>query len=178
MEATKQRMPWWPLILGGLALIAGGIAAVIWPDITLFVLVILWGVIALVDGVLTAIGALFTRGGLRWFHLLAGVASALIGIAILSWPDITALVVTYLIGAWAVLAGVTRILSAMFWPQERKTDRWMLVLTGLISLILGVLILAWPAAGAIAIVWLIGIYAIIFGVLLVATGFNVRRLNT
>jgi uncharacterized membrane protein HdeD (DUF308 family) len=178
MEATMQRIPWWPFVLGGLALIAGGIIALIWPDITLFVLVILWGSIALVDGVFTAIGAMFTRGGLRWLLLLAGVASALIGIAILSWPGITALVVMYLIGAWAVLAGVMRILSAMFWPQERKTDRWMLVLTGLISIILGVLILAWPATGAIAIVWLIGIYAIIFGVLLVATGFNVRRLNT
>jgi uncharacterized membrane protein HdeD (DUF308 family) len=83
----------------------------------------------------------------------------------------------YIIGGWAVLAGVMRILTAMFWPQERKADKWLLVLSGLISVTLGVLIVAWPAAGAVAIVWLIGIYAIIFGVLLIAVGFNTRRLN-
>lgn len=177
MEATMQRIPWWPFVLGGLALLAGGIIALIWPDITLIVIVILWGSIALVDGVFTAIGGMFTRGGLRWFLLFAGVISAAIGAAILAWPDITALVLLYIIGAWAVLAGVMRVLTAMFWPQERKADKWLLVFSGLISITLGVLILAWPAAGAIAMIWLIGIYAIIFGVLLIATGFNVRRLN-
>ena len=177
VEATIQRIPWWPFVLGGLALLAGGIVALIWPDITLIVVVILWGAIALVDGVFTALGGMFTRGGLRWFLLLAGVISALIGVAILAWPDITALVVMYIIGGWAVLAGVMRILTAMFWPQERKADKWLLVLSGLISVTLGVLIVAWPAAGAVAIVWLIGIYAIIFGVLLIAVGFNTRRLN-
>jgi uncharacterized membrane protein HdeD (DUF308 family) len=177
LEATMQRIPWWPFVLGGLALLAGGIVALIWPDITLIVLVILWGAIALVDGASTALGGIFTRGALRWFLLLSGVISALIGAAILAWPDITALVLLYIIGAWAVIAGVMKFLSAMFWPEERKADRWLLVLSGLISVTLGVLILAWPAAGAIAIVWLIGIYAIIFGVLLVAVGFNVRRLN-
>jgi uncharacterized membrane protein HdeD (DUF308 family) len=68
-----------------------------------------------------------------------------------------------------------RVLAAMFWPEERKADKWLLVFSGLISITLGVLILAWPAAGAVAMIWLIGIYAIIFGVLLIATGFNVRR---
>lgn len=177
MEATMQRVPWWPFVLGGLALLAAGIVAIIWPDITLAVLVILWGAVILVDGVFAVLAGLFSRASsaLRFFLLLTGVISIMIGLCILVWPGITALVVLYIIGAWAIIAGVMKVLTAMFWPEERKEDRWLLILSGLIAITFGALIIAWPATGALAIVWLMAIFAIVFGLTLVGTGFSVRR---
>ena len=177
METTVQKIPWWPWVLAGLALLAGGIIALVWPDVTLIVFVILWGSVALVMGLSIAIGGIFNHGGLRWFLLFAGVIIAAIGAAILAWPDITALVVLYMIGGWAMLSGVLLILGAMFWPQERKADKWMLVFSGLISLAMGAVILAWPESTAIAIIWLIAIYVIFLGILLIASAFTVRKSN-
>jgi len=177
MEATIQKVPWWPLVLAGLALLAGGIIALIWPDVTLIVFVILWGSVTLVNGLIMAVAGIFARGGQRWFLLFTGVILAAIGAAILAWPDITALVVLYMIGGWAMIAGVLLILGAMFRPQERKADKWMLVFSGMISLAMGAVILAWPESTAVAIIWLIAIYAILFGILLIVSAFSVRKSN-
>lgn len=178
-ETAARNMPWWSFVVGGLALLVFGILAIVWPGITISVLVIMFGAIALVDGVFTAAGAVASRENqaLRWFLLVSGVVSIIIGALILIWPGITAKVVLYVIAAFAVIAGVTKILAATFWPQERRTDRLALILSGLVSLTFGVLIFAWPAAGALAIVWLIGLWAIIFGVGAMILGFEVLGVN-
>ena len=179
MEHRMAEVRWWPFVLGGLALVLFGILAIAWPDITVNVMVIVFGVIALVDGVFTTAGGLVSRDDLtpRWFLVMAGIFSIIIGALILIWPGITAQVVLYIIATYAVVAGATRILTAAFWPDERRSDKMVLILSGLVSLAFGILIFAWPAAGALTIVWLIGLWAIISGVVAIITGFEIMNLN-
>lgn len=178
-RTATTKIPWWPFVMGGLALLLFGILAIVWPDITVEVMVIVFGAIALVDGVFTTAGGLTSHEDqpLRWFLIVAGVFSIVIGALILIWPDITAKVVLYIIATFAVITGATRTLAAAFWPQGRRSDKVTLILSGLVSLAFGVLIFAWPASGALAIVWLIGLWAIIFGVIAIVVGFEVLSLN-
>lgn len=182
MEEAKisaKKIPWWPFVVGGLALVIFGIMAIVWPDITVITLVVLFGAVALVDGVFTIAGGLTSTEDqtMRWFLVVAGVFSVIIGVLILIWPDITGKVVLYIIGTFAVVSGITRTLTAMFWPLERRSDKWLLVISGLLGIAFGVLIFAWPASGALAIVWLIGLFAIIFGVVVMVLGFEVLNVN-
>lgn len=174
MEAAS-RIPWWVFALQGLVLLIFGILAIVLPGITLLVLMIAFGAFLLVDGVFAVAGSIVSRKTKWWLLLPAGVVSIVIGILVLAWPDITALVLLYLIALWAVIAGVMQILTAIFWPAERKTDRWLLVLGGLVALGFGVLMFAWPAAGALAIIWLIAVFAILFGIMRLGLAFSVRK---
>ncbi len=177
--AVIKKMPWWPFVVGGLALLIFGILAIAWPDITVAVLVAVFGAIALVDGVFTTAGGLASHENktLRWYLVAAGLFSIIIGLLILVWPDITAKVVLYIIATFAVVAGATRALTAAFWPEERRSDRIVLIVLGVLGLAFGIVIFVWPAAGALAIVWLIGLWAIVFGVAAMIVGFQIRTAN-
>jgi len=178
-KAQAKKIPWWPFVIGGLALVIFGIMAIVWPDITVITLVVLFGAVALVDGVFTIAGGLANTEDqtMRWFLVLSGVFSIVIGVLILIWPDITAKVVLYIIATFAVVSGVARTLAAMIWPQERRSDKVLIIVSGLLGITFGVLIFAWPASGALAIVWLIGLFAIIFGAVVMVLGFEVMNVN-
>jgi len=92
---------------------------------------------------------------------------------VLTWPDIAAITLVLLIGAWAVLTGVLEIIVAIRLRRDWANEIWLL-LSGLLSIIFGVLIFRFPGTGALAIAWIIGIYAIVFGVLFVILGFQLR----
>lgn len=178
-EGVVQRIPWWPYLLGGIALVVFGILAIVWPDITVTVFVIAFGAVVLVEGVFMSAGALVSREDqtLRWFLLLTGVVSIVIGVLILIWPNITAQVVLYIIATWAVLSGLMKMVTGIFWPQQRGADRWLLMLGGVVAIIFGILLFAWPVAGALAITWLIGLFAIILGIMLTIEAFEVLGTN-
>lgn len=169
---------WWLVALRGLLAVIFGVLALIWPQITLSALVILFGVYILIDGIFTVISALRDRE--QYVHwgllLLEGLAGIAIGVLTFIWPGITALVLLYLIVAWALVTGVLEIIAA-FQLRKEIENEWLLGLGGVASLVFGVLALIWPASGALAIVWIIGIYAIIFGVVLIALGFRLRNLH-
>lgn len=166
---------WWALALRGLAAVLFGIMAFAWPGMTLGVLVLLYGAYALTDGVLAIIAAVAGRtSGMPWWALLLeGVLGITVGILTFAWPGITALVLLYLIAAWAVATGVFEVVAAIRLRREIRGE-WLLALSGVISVLFGIALVINPVGGALAVVWLIGAYAIAFGVLLIALGFRLR----
>jgi len=169
---------WWALALRGAAAILFGILALVWPGLTLLTLVILFGAYVLVDGVFSVFDGIKARDeSERWWALvLEGLAGIAIGIITLVWPDITALTLLYLIAAWALITGVLEIWTAIR-LRRILTGEWVMILGGLASIAFGVLLALFPGEGALGLTWLIGIYAIVFGVLLVILAFRLRGLR-
>ncbi|WP_433468749.1 HdeD family acid-resistance protein [Spirillospora sp. CA-128828] len=168
---------WWVLALRGAFAILFGIVAWAWPGITVWALVVLFGAYALADGVVALAEAFRgTTGSPRGMLVLSGVAGIALGIAALVWPGITAFVLLMLIAAWAVATGVLEVVVAFALRKELKGE-WAYVLTGAISVIFGILLFAWPVSGAVAIVWLIGLFSILFGAAMVGAAFRLRRLG-
>src|SRR3954454_23547594 len=152
---------WWALALRGLFAVLFGIAAFAWPGITLGALVLLYGAFALVDGVFAIAAALAgqARRAPWWALLIEGVAGIAVGIMTFAWPGITAIALLYLIAAWALVTGVFEVVAAIRLRKEIQGE-WMLALSGILSILFGLALVANPAAGALAVVWLIGAYSI------------------
>jgi uncharacterized membrane protein HdeD (DUF308 family) len=167
---------WWALALRGLAAILFGVLAFVWPGITLWALVLLFGAYMLVDGIFAIVAAV--RGAGRetrwWLLLVEGVLGVLAGIVAFLWPDITALALLYLVAAWAIVTGVLQIVAAIRLRQEIEGE-WALILGGILSVIFGLLLAVLPGPGILALVWLIGAYAVVSGVLLIVLAFRVRN---
>jgi uncharacterized membrane protein HdeD (DUF308 family) len=171
---------WWLVVLRGVLSILFGIAAFVWPGPTLAALVILFGAYALVDGIFAlaaGIAGSGASGGLRWYLVLGGLAGIIVGLVTFFYPNITALSLLYFIAAWAIVTGVFEVIAAIQLRQEISNE-WMLIFSGLLSVIFGVLIVVYPQSGALSILWLIGIYAVIYGIAIVALGFRVKSLGT
>ena len=170
---------WWSVALRGVLAVAFGVAAWIWPDITVHALVLLYGFYALVDGLL-ALAALLVGGSLvrerRGWLIVEGVAGIAAGVIAFLWPGITALVLLYLIAAWAIATGVLEIAAAI-WLRRELRGEWLLALVGVVSVLFGVFLVVRPGEGAIAVVWALGLYALVFGVALVALGLRLRHLG-
>jgi uncharacterized membrane protein HdeD (DUF308 family) len=167
---------WWVLALRGLCAVIFGILAFIWPGITLGALVLLYGAFALIDGVLSIVAAISkSEGGGRpwWALMLVGLLGIAAGVLTFVWPGITALVLLYLIAAWAIVSGILEIIAAIKLRKEIEGE-WWLALTGILSVIFGVMLMARPGAGAIAVVWLIGLYALFFGIFHLALAFKLK----
>ncbi|WP_199912073.1 HdeD family acid-resistance protein [Nodularia spumigena] len=176
---TRLARNWWTVALRGAIAIIFGLAALFWPDITLTALIFIFAAFVLVSGVLLAIAAF--RDGLThthgWLMLLEGAIGIAVGIMAFIWPGITALVLLYLIAAWAIVTGVLEIIASIQIRKEIQNE-WLLAIAGIASVLFGVLLLVWPLAGALAILWIIGAYAIIFGILLLILAFRLRSWGT
>ena len=170
---------WWSVALRGVLAVVFGVVALIWPDITLRALVLLYGFYALVDGLL-ALAALLVGGNLvrerRGWLIVEGVAGIAAGVIAFLWPEITALVLLYLIAAWAIATGVLEIAVAV-WLRRELRGEWLLALGGIVSVVFGVFLIVRPGEGAVAVVWLIGLFAILFGAALIGLGLRLRRLG-
>ena len=150
-------------------------AAIAWPGLTLIALVTLFGVYAIVDGVMAVLSVATHRERGRWWAvLLEGILGTGTGLAALVIPGITATVLVLLIGAWAILTGFMEVIAAFRLRREME-DEWLLGLTGILSLVFGLVIVAFPGAGALALVTLIGAYAIVFGLAMVLLGLRMRH---
>jgi len=168
---------WWAVVLRGVCAILFGLAAFAWPGITLAVLILLYGAYALADGILAVIWSVRARqGGFPWGVFLAGIAAIVAGILAFAWPGLTALALLYLIAAWAIVRGVFEIIAAIRLRKEIDNE-WLLGLSGFASIVLGVLLLAWPGMGVLAVLWWIGAFAIVFGVVEIALGFRLKGLR-
>ena len=164
-------------VAGGVAILFG-LAALIWPGLTLTALVLLFGAYTLVDGVFAVVAALARAGRERrwWVLLLEGPLGIAAGVVTLAWPGITGLVLLLFIAAWAVITGVVEIVAAIRLRREIEGE-FLLGLSGVLSVLFGLLLIVRPGAGAVAVAWLIGIYAILFGALLLALAFRLRGLR-
>ena len=167
---------WWAFALRGVVAILFGVLAFAWPAVTLTVLVLFWGAFALVDGVLALVAAFPTDHDHRWGLLLEGVVGIGAGIVTFVWPGLTALVLLYIIAVWALLTGVLELVAAV---RLRKViqNEWWLALSGIASVLFGVVLLAAPGAGAVAVVWLIAAYAIVFGLLNLAVALRLHGMG-
>ena len=164
------------LALAGAAAVVFGIVALVWPNITLVALVALFGAYALVAGGLTlAYGVDFaTQGAHHWVPMvLSGVAGIAIGVFTFFRPGITALALVFLIAAWAIVTGIFEVVAGVEFTGMVKGS-WTLWLSGLLSVAFGVLVALRPGAGALTIVWLIGFYAILAGVIRLVTAYRMR----
>jgi uncharacterized membrane protein HdeD (DUF308 family) len=169
----------WSLVaLRGAASILFGALAIAWPDLTLLGLVWLFGIYAVLDGIFNiASGVRGVRERRRdWVLVLLGIAGIAAGVIAIVWPGITALVLIVFIGAWAVVTGALEIVAAIR-MRSQGGARWLLILAGLASVMFGVLVMWFPGAGALALVLVIGSYAIASGALLLVAAYRLRALN-
>jgi uncharacterized membrane protein HdeD (DUF308 family) len=167
---------WWALALRGVAAVVFGILAFTLPGMTLAVLVLLFGAYALVDGVLAIVSALRSSGEHLWYLLFEGVLGIVAGVAAFAWPGLTALVLLFIIAVWAVLTGLLEVVAAVRLRKAIKNE-WAWIAGGVVSVVFGLFMLISPGPGALAFVWLIGTYAIIFGITLFALAWEVRGLQ-
>lgn len=169
---------WWLIALRGLFAIIFGILAFVWPGPTIAALIILFGAYVLVDGIFSVIAGIAAYGERErwWAVLLEGLASIAIGLITFFWPNVTALVLLYFIAVWAIVTGVLEIAAAI---QLRRviTGEWLMILTGIASMVFGILLVIFPGAGALAMLWVIASYAIIFGVLMIILAFRLRGMR-
>lgn len=165
---------WWLILLRGIAAILFGILAFIWPGITLVTLVLFYGAFALIDGVLALAHAIMgDNKGSRWWLALIGVLGILVGVLTFVWPGVTALVLLVFIATWAIILGIFQIIGAIRLRKEIDNE-WTIGLSGALSVLFGVVLLAAPGPGAIGLIWVIGAYAIVFGILLVMAAFKLK----
>ena len=167
---------WWALAIRGGIAILFGLAALLRPGIALEALILLFGAYALVDGIFSIVGVFGgTRGGTpRWLLFIEGVASILAGLIALFLPQLTAILLLYLIVVWAIVTGISEIAMAIRLRKEIRGE-WALIVGGAFSILFGVILaVVGPVAGLISLIWLIGIYAVAFGILMLVTAFSVR----
>jgi uncharacterized membrane protein HdeD (DUF308 family) len=169
---------WWAIVLRGVFAVLFGLGAFLWPGITLVVLVALYGAYLFADGILAVAWALMGRraGAFPWGVFLAGLASIIAGVLTFLMPGLTALVLLYLIAAWAIVRGIFEIVAA-FHLRRELTNEWLLALNGVLSVLFGILLIAAPGAGALTVLWIIGTFAIIVGVVMIMLGFRLKGLQ-
>jgi uncharacterized membrane protein HdeD (DUF308 family) len=167
---------WWLLLLRGIAAIVFGVLAFIWPAITLVTLVLLYGAYALVDGVL-ALAAAFSGGAKpvpTWWLVVVGLLGIAAGIVTFLWPGMTAIVLVLFIGAWALAHGIFEIIGAIQLRKEIDNE-WMLILSGVLSVVFGAIVLFAPGVGALGLIWAIAAYSIMFGITFIALSLRLRK---
>jgi uncharacterized membrane protein HdeD (DUF308 family) len=169
---------WGWVALRGVVAILFGLMALLMPAITLSALVLVWGAFALVDGVLALVAGVRIRdnGKPLWALIIVGLLGIAAGIVTFLWPGLTALILLYIIAIWALVSGVFQIIAAIRFRKEIRNE-WLLGLSGLVSVLFGGMLIMQPGAGALALVWVIGIYAVFFGILLLVFSFRLRQHN-
>lgn len=166
---------WWMLLLRGVAAIIFGVLAFAWPGMTILTLIMFYGAFALIDGVLAVVAAI--TGGApapRWWLAIVGLLGIATGLLVFMMPGLTALVLLYFIAGWAIATGVFQIIGAIRLRKEID-DEWYLILSGVVSVLFGIGVMMAPGAGALALLWVIGIYAVVMGAIMVALAFRLKK---
>jgi len=170
---------WWLFLLRGLAAVAFGVLSLIWPGLSLLTLIWLFAAYALVDGVFALAAAIVGRGDaeFKWWLVLVGLLGIGVGIATFMWPGLTALTLLYFIASWVIATGVLQIIGAI---ELRNVidNEWWLILDGALSVLFGILLFIMPGAGALALIWLIALFAIAYGVLMIGFAFKVKKFKS
>lgn len=163
----------WLAAVRGLVAIAAGVLAFVWPGISLVVLMYLFGAYAFINGILAIIVALDMRRVIStwWALLIEGLVGIAAGIATFFWPHLTLVVLFLLIAVWAVLLGIFEIITALA-SRAAPGARWMVAVAGAFSILFGVFLFLHPGIGILTIIWLIGFYAIAWGITLIAYAFQ------
>jgi uncharacterized membrane protein HdeD (DUF308 family) len=168
---------WWLVSLRGLVALILGILMLMMPELAVLSLVIVIGAYMLVDGAFALVVAIVNKPGHRdrWWLLAEGIIGILAGIAVFLAPLLAAVIILYIIGAWALLTGIMEIIfSIMQW--KTLPDKWLFLIGGIVSVLLGIFIFANNiTVDAIFLISIIAVYLILFGVALIALGFSVKN---
>lgn len=169
---------WWQYLVRGVLAVIFGIIALVWPSITLAILIVVFGLFVLLSSIVTGVGAIARAGtGQLWgWQLTAGVLGIVAGLIILRWPGVTAVVLLFLIALWLISTGLIEIVAAVADHQE-VPHAWLLAIGGIVSVLFGVAMFVWPNIGLLTVVYLVGIYAIVDGIVLCVVAFRVRSLH-
>jgi uncharacterized membrane protein HdeD (DUF308 family) len=170
---------WWVFLVRGVAAIAFGVMALIWPGPTLWALVVMFGAYVLVDGATMLVAlirgdALARRHG--WAVGIMGALGVMAGIVTFAWPDATALSLLYVVAFWAIAMGVFQMIAAIALRREIDGEFWM-GLGGLLSVAFGAYLVVFPGTGLLSLVWLVGFWAVVFGVSSLRLAFRLRGID-
>jgi uncharacterized membrane protein HdeD (DUF308 family) len=168
---------WWVFLVRGILAIVFGILALTSPKGTIEALILFFGAWALVAGIFSAIGAFGAKGVSDhwWVWLLAGLVGIAAGVLTFLNPRATGLALLIWLAVWAIVSGAFDIATAVRWRKEIRGEGW-LILAGAAWVVFGLLLLKNPLAGAIALVTLLGVYAIVLGVILIAVSFKAKKM--
>ena len=166
---------WWAFVLQGVLAIFVGVAAFLVPGPTLAAFIAVFAVYAIVTGGLELFAGFSIQGGPKWSLVIAGMAGIATGILTIAWPEATAVAVTLLVGVYAIVAGVGRTAGAYMLRSIGQT--WLLGLSGIASVVFGVLLILNPSAGVLGVLWLIGWYALFAGTSAIAFGLRLRGIG-
>lgn len=175
--AIKNSKHWWAILIRGIVAIIFGFLAILATGFTLDLLLIFLGIYLLLDGLFAVVGSFMITDHKHWWTLLIeGVVSIAFGIVIFAWPEIYLLVLIYIVALWAIITGIIEFLAsiAATWAAPGKV---FVGVTGVLSVILGILIFAYPGFSISAAIWLIGVYAIIIGLSLMIFSFKVKAIK-
>jgi len=166
---------WWVLLIRGLVAVIFGILALTKPGVTLAVLIMFFGAYYLVDGVFSIIASLTAPKGYRgWVWLLiSGIAAVVIGLLTFFMPHVTALVLLYYFIAWLIVTGVMQVVAGIRLRKEISGE-FFLIAGGILSVLFGLYLFVNPGVGALAVIWLIGAYALVFGLIMIVVAFRLR----
>jgi uncharacterized membrane protein HdeD (DUF308 family) len=170
---------WWTFVLRGILAIVFGILAFIWPTITALALVYLFAIFAFVEGIWAFVGAFSwgLSGSQRFLMIVMGLLGLAVGVGAVLYPGITALTIVIFVAWWAIITGVMQFVVA-FEMRKVIENEWLLVLSGLLSIVFGILLLWRPLAGILTLTWLFGFYAILFGIFMLSLGFRVKSVGS
>ena len=178
MDTKMVARIWWTIVLRGVLAILFGVVALFYTGQTLLALVYVFGTYAVLNGIFAIASAV--RAGeahQRWGWLaFAGIVGVVAGIVSFFWPGITALAVVFIVASWAIIGGVAEIAFALSWP-DTLAHPWFAALSGIVSVVYGVILAVWPRSGAVALTWLLGIYAIAYGAMLLYYANRLRALR-
>jgi uncharacterized membrane protein HdeD (DUF308 family) len=167
---------WWLLALRGVCAVLFGLLAFVWPGLTLQAIILLYGAYALVQGVLLVFAAVTGKEGQGlpwWALLLEGLLGMAAGIVCFVMPGIAAITLVFLIAGWAVMTGILQLIAAIRLRKDIEGEFW-LGLTGVLSILFGLLLVFRPGVGLLTVTWLIGGYALVFGIFLIALAFRLK----
>ena len=170
---------WWVVAIRGIAAIAFGILAFAWPGITLLTMVYLFGAYALVDGAFQVYAAIRGAPSARGHRILIGTLGTvgiIAGIVAFVYPGLTALTLLYVIAVWAIIIGALQIWTAIRLRREIEGE-WLMVLGGVFAILFGLLLIASPGSGILSVLFIVAVFAIVYGVLLLGLAWRLRGLN-
>jgi uncharacterized membrane protein HdeD (DUF308 family) len=175
---TRLTRNWWVFLVRGLFAVLLSTLAVLWPNVTVHAIVILLGAYALADGVLTFLTGMASPSFFKgwWAMLLVGVSGIALGVMTLLWPESAAMALMYVIAGWAVVSGALEIAAAVYFRRILRQE-WALITVGASSILLGLVLAAFPQAGALALVWAIASYGLVIGVRWIVLAFRIRTLG-
>ncbi len=167
---------WWLMLLRGIAAVVFGLLAFFMPAAAGLSLVLLWGAYALADGILSLWGGIVGKGAAtssRWWLALTGVLGIAAGLIAFFAPALTAGVLLIFIAVWSIAIGIMAIIGAIQLRKEIEGE-WLLILSGAFAIIFGILMFTRPASAALAVVWMIAVFAIVFGIDLIMLAFKLK----